>query len=327
VRAVFAGHANGRPELMKTTDYYPFGMLKRSGNPDLASGVMAQQSFYADTISPNRHLYNGKEVQNDVLVGTSTDWFDYGARMYDAELGRWHVVDNLAEKGFSISPYSYAFNNPICYLDPDGDWSWEQKSVRQARRFAFATDSKFVKSTRSYRKNEGIAATVFLHGTAAGYNVRQRYARLTGQGYGSSMSSEDQDNAQTVEFEDGGDYGYYFNPPDVILANSVAVGIVLEEILVVFPQVAPLLPGNESIDADNVAYDQVKNAKDNSKNEKHGDGGRAKTKAEKQIDDLINQKEGAARSEREKIERKIRTIRENADKKNKGEEHSRTNKR
>ena len=83
--------------------YYPFGGL-------FGEGLQTSNQPYR---------YNGKEL--DRMHGL--DWFDYGARHYDAALGRWWTPDPLAEKYYPISPYAYCGNNPVRFIDPDGkDW-------------------------------------------------------------------------------------------------------------------------------------------------------------------------------------------------------------
>ncbi len=65
------------------------------------------------TTKNNKFTYNGKEFEDD----HNLNWYHYGARYYDPQLGRWHVVDPLDQLN---SPFNYCMNNPIIFVDPDG---------------------------------------------------------------------------------------------------------------------------------------------------------------------------------------------------------------
>ena len=83
----------------ETNHYYPFG------------GVFGT----AGNTQP--YKYNGKEL--DTKKGLN--WYDYGARHYDAALGRFTTNDRFAEKYYSMSPYQYGANNPVNNIDVNGD--------------------------------------------------------------------------------------------------------------------------------------------------------------------------------------------------------------
>lgn len=83
-------------------DYYPFGKIRRSQIADLPVG---------------KYKFTGKELDDE----NGLDWYDFGARAYDAGIGRWVVADAMFDDYPFLSPYAYAANNPLKFIDIKGE--------------------------------------------------------------------------------------------------------------------------------------------------------------------------------------------------------------
>ncbi len=92
-------------ETILENHYYPFGMT-------FGGNVWMNDATDID----NRYQYNGKELNNDHGLG----WYNYGARFYDALLGRFTSADPLSATTPRWTPYRYGFNNPLIMIDPTG---------------------------------------------------------------------------------------------------------------------------------------------------------------------------------------------------------------
>jgi RHS repeat-associated protein len=160
----------GYARVLQQTHYYPFGMRMSQISTPLTSAT-------------NDYLYNGKQYQDDFGL----NWYDYGARMYDPALGRFHSVDPLAEQYRRWSPYNYGIDNPMRFIDPDGNGildkvieAWNRWLFQTAQNVTIAAAKATVETVKEAAKN--IEGSMYAEATvdvSAGYN---KSAKVQGLG-------------------------------------------------------------------------------------------------------------------------------------------------
>ncbi|MBK1895786.1 RHS repeat domain-containing protein, partial [Chryseobacterium paridis] len=169
-------------EITEENNYYPFG-LKHEGYNVLAGNPSYQ------------YKYNGKEYQS--FLGM----YDYGARFYMPDLGRWGVIDPLAERSRRWSPYNYAYNNPIRFIDPDGmqneDWVKRGNQVFYDAAIKSQADAEAAYGKNTLHLGEGSKITTSVNG-----EVASQYT-FHDNGTVSDMSGNTIDNTQNIDTEGG----------------------------------------------------------------------------------------------------------------------------
>ena len=114
----------------ETNHYYPFG------------------GAFASTSNVQPYKYNGKELDSK----KGLNWYDYGARHYDAALGRFTTNDRFAEKYYSMSPYQYGANSPVGNIDVNGDSiiiKPNANGIIDQIKVLFGYDTKFQKDVKA----------------------------------------------------------------------------------------------------------------------------------------------------------------------------------
>ena len=289
--------------VKETINYYPFGSEMKMQDPAQMAG---------DTWQPYR--FTSKELDNQ----NGLNWYDFGARWFDvAGVPMWTSVDPLAEKNPSLTPYHFCHNDPVNRIDPDGNDDWD---IRWGHLIGAATN--IIPFSSAIRD-------MYTPTDASDYNNALRNTDNAFLAIGNSMSNAGKGSMAlgTAVAATGGAIIVGSGGTAVVAGASTSLaGAALTGVSASAGAVGTLMQMNAANNR-NGGYNRGKNT-DSSKNERHGDAGRGQTKADKRLSDLQNRLSNAtSKKEKMEIKRTMRHIKEDAERKRHGEEHSRGNKR
>lgn len=159
-------------KILEENHYYPFGLKHQNYNVDKLDFETFPETGVEIVSIDNpmyKYKYNGKELQEELGL----NMYDYGARNYDPALGRWMNIDPKAETSRRWSPYTYAYNNPMVFVDPDGmqgeDWiKWFGKDGSANYTYDVTVKTKADAEAKNYTDVEEVFSSGTMYDDSTG---------------------------------------------------------------------------------------------------------------------------------------------------------------